>query len=151
MPYEFEIRELRSHPTAGVREKTTDVGMVFGRLLGEVFAQLRAESIAPVSPPYARFFSMTADELDMEVGIVVENPIKGNGRVVPGELPAGRAVVTWHTGPYDQLRAANEAVQAWIAEQHLTLAGPAWEVYHSDPSQVTDPSQLRTEIIYPVL
>jgi hypothetical protein len=32
-------------------------------------------------------------------------------------------VVTWHTGPYDQLRAANEPVQAWIVEQHLTLAG----------------------------
>jgi effector-binding domain-containing protein len=150
MPYEFEIKNLQSHPTATVREKTPDVGMVFGKLLGEVFAQLGAEGVAPVSPPYARFFSVGADGLDMEVGIGVEKPIAGNGRVVPGELPAGRAVVTWHTGPYDQLRAANEAVQAWIAEQHLTVAGPAWEVYHSDPSKVTDPAQLRTEIIYPV-
>lgn len=151
MPYEFEIKQLESHPTAGVREKTNDVGMVFGKLLGEVFAQLGAEGIAPASPPYARFFAMTASGLDLEVGVCVEKPVTGNGRVVPAELPGGRAVVTWHAGRYDQLRAAHEAVQAWIAEQHLTSAGPGWEVYHTDPSQVTDPAQLRTEIVYPVL
>jgi hypothetical protein len=39
------------------------------------------------------------------------------------------SAVTWHTGPYDQRRAASEAVQAWIVEQRLTLAGPAWDVY----------------------
>jgi effector-binding domain-containing protein len=151
MAYDFEIKELQAQPTAYIRERAPpDIGMVFGKLLGEVFGYLGGVGVQPAGPPYDRIHAMNADGFDLEVGIAVASPIDGNGRVLPGELPAGRAAVTWHTGRYDQLSAAHGAIQAWIAEQGLEPAGPGWEVYHTDPSQEPDPSKLRTEIVYPV-
>jgi effector-binding domain-containing protein len=151
MAYEFEIKDLQAQPTASIRERVPpDVGMAFGRLLGEVFAYLGAHSVQPATPPYDRIHAMDGQGFDLEVGIGVASPIEGDGHVVPGELPAGRAAVTWHTGRYDQLSAAHGAIQAWIAEQGLESAGPGWEVYHTDPNEERDPSKLRTEILYPV-
>ena len=151
MAYEFEIKELQAQPTAQIREQTTpDVGAIFARMMGEIFAYLNAHDVQPAGPPYDRIHAMEGQGFDLEVGIAVAAPIEGDGRVAPGVLPAGRAAVTWHTGPYDQLSAAHGAMQAWIAEQGLTSAGPGWEVYHTNPNEERDPSKLRTEIVYPI-
>jgi effector-binding domain-containing protein len=151
MAYAIEIKEQQAQPTAYIRERAPpDIGMVFGKLLGEVFGYLGAHGMQPAGPPYDRIHAMDADGFDLEVGIAVASPIEGNGRVLPGELPAGRAAVTWHTGPYDQLSAAHGAIQTWIAQQGLEPAGAGWEVYHTDPGQEPDPAKLRTEIIYPL-
>jgi AraC family transcriptional regulator len=55
-----------------------------------------------------------------------------------------------HSPYYDGLNEANAAVYAWIQEQGLVVAGPPWEVYVTDPGEVPDPQDWRTEIFWPV-
>jgi effector-binding domain-containing protein len=124
-------------------------------LVGEIlgWAAKHAKQAGPA------FFNYTAMEpgrpMEMEVGVPVAEPVKGNGRVVGGTLPGGRyATVTW-TGPYDKLRDAHMALHDWLAEQNvpkqstdneagLTLL----EIYVTDPEEVKDPNQWVTEIAF---
>ena len=105
------------------------------------------------------FFNYTAMEpgrpMEMEVGVPVVEPVKGDGRVVGGTLPGGRYVtVTW-TGPYDKLRDAHMALHDWLAKQGLDKQASAddrsmtlLEIYVTDPEEVKDPNQWVTEIAF---
>jgi effector-binding domain-containing protein len=150
MTYDVKLEDGTAQPTACARETVPDgdVGRVFPRLLGEVWAYLQSTGIEPAGPPYDR--STWQPGMRLEVGFPVAQPIDGDGRVVPGELPGGPRAVTVHTGPYDQLRGAFQAVTEWMQERGLKASGPGWEMYLTDPSQVTDPAQLQTLVAIPV-
>jgi effector-binding domain-containing protein len=66
--------------------------------------------------------------------------------VVPSQLPGGTVVSGIHIGPYEKLAETYAAMGDWAATQGLTLSGPMWEVYRSDPQQEPDASTWRTEI-----
>ena len=65
-------------------------------------------------------------------------------------LPAGRAVVVVHVGPYDTLEATYGRLLEWVAAQGMELATGMWEEYLSDPEQEPDPATWRTRIVAPV-
>lgn len=86
-----------------------------------------------------------------------ENPdVDGADKHVPDSevrietLPGGPAACTTHVGPYDSLPEAWAAVQKWIEEQWLTPAGAPWEDYVTDPADVPDPRDWKTDIFWPV-
>ncbi len=53
-------------------------------------------------------------------------------------------------GAYDKLNDAHAAVQVWIEEQKLRGAGAPWEVYVTDPADVPDPANWRTDLFWPL-
>jgi hypothetical protein len=79
-------------------------------VIGEIIhvAFLAGAGVQPVGPPYARALWQPGHEL--EVGIPVSAPFAGTERVICAEPPGGKFAVAWHTGPFDQLRGAHEAI-----------------------------------------
>ena len=152
MAYEIEIKEAQPQPVVSIRVTTSmaEISSVMGQLYGEVFGYLGSIGVAPAGAPFARYHSVTQDAVDMDVGVAVTQSVEGKGRIAACELAGGRLAVTWHVGPYDTIAGAYEALQAWMAEQGVQPAGPSWEVYWTDPQQVPDPSQWRTEVIWPI-
>jgi len=59
-------------------------------------------------------------------------------------------VSTIHTGAYDSLPEAHAALEGWLESRDLRAAGAVWEVYVTDPGQVPDPSEWKTEVICPL-
>ena len=152
MAYEIEIREAGPQPVLSIRVTTTlaEISSVLGGLYQEVFGYAGSIGVAPSGPPFARYHSVEAGEADLDAGVPVSQPVEGKGRVVAGELTGGRVAVTWHIGPYDTIAGAYDALQAWMKEQGVEPAGPSWEVYWTDPNEVQDPSQWKTEVIWPI-
>jgi effector-binding domain-containing protein len=150
MPYDVKLEDGTAQLTACAHETLPqgDLSAIFPRLIGEVFGYLERNGLHPSGPPYAR--STWLPGTDLEVGFPVAQPIDGDGRVVPGELPGGQRAVTLHIGPYSELRGAYEAVMVWVAGQGLEIAGGSWETYLSDPAVVTDPAQYQTIVAIPV-
>lgn len=141
------IEERPGRPTASIRAKVPAVrgGQIVGPLVSEILEYLKRARVERTGVPYVR--TSWAPGSDIEVGLAVADPVSGDGYVLPGYLPAGRWVVAWHKGPYDQLGPAIAEVRAWIAEKGLHADLP-WEFYHSDPSVVTDPAQFETELVF---
>jgi effector-binding domain-containing protein len=88
--------------------------------------------------------------VDIEGGMPVKTQLSGSGRIVAGELPGGKVATTIHTGPYEKLPEAHDALHAWIQEKDVTSAGPQWECYLTDPGKEPDPNKRQTELLWPI-
>jgi effector-binding domain-containing protein len=92
---------------------------------------------------------MDMQDLDIEIGMPVPEPLPGQGDIEAGEIPAGQLAACVHTGPYEDIAPAYEALSAWMAQEGYEPTGVAYEVYLNDPGD-TPPDELRTEVFYPL-
>jgi effector-binding domain-containing protein len=88
--------------------------------------------------------------VDVEAGFPVAVPVRSDGTVQAGALPAGRVVQADHLGSYDSLRETYEAIERWMGEHGLEPADEMWEVYLSGPETDSDPASWRTHVVWPV-
>ena len=148
----MELREIVPQKAMVMRAKVpaTDIAKALGTILPEIAGYLHDKGAAPLGPPFTRYIAMTDDEFELEGGIPVGGDLPGNGRVVPVELPGGRVVEAWHNGSYQSLGATYDEIERWIAAEGLTIAGPPWEVYVTDPGQTPNVADWRTQILWPV-
>lgn len=151
MAYDVELVDLPARPTLVVRTRAPieRLPQALGPAWGAVMACAGKAGALPVDAQFVAYHNMDMRDLDLEIGFVFERPLAGDGDVVAGEIPAGKAVQCIHVGPYDQLGATYRALEAWMAERGLQHAGPAFEYYLDDP-QDTAPAELRTLVVLPM-
>src|SRR5215467_7712798 len=74
------------------------------KLWPEVAEWLTARGLTPSGAPLIRWVVIDmANEMLIEVGLPVAEPVTGDERVVAGTLPAGPYAVTVHSGHYADL------------------------------------------------
>jgi effector-binding domain-containing protein len=161
MSNEPQPQERAAQDYAGIRMTVPMAGIsgAVDEAFPELFGWLAGRGIAPGGPPFIRYLviDMMA-ELQLELGVPVDAPVAGSGRVQPGTLPEGRYAVLRHTGPYDGLVASNAALQRWAREHGVefdtwdTAEGSAWgarvEHYLTDPSKEPDPAKWEVDVAY---
>ena len=147
-----DVVELELVRVAAVRSIVApeDVPDFMSDALGLVAIALREAGVEPTGPPFARYFTMGADGLDMAAGLPVAEPFAGAGVVRPAELPAGSAAVAAFVGPHDGLEAAWRSVRRRIGELGRTPGAEPWEVYFIGPGSEIDEAAWRTELIWPL-
>lgn len=127
-------------------------------LLAEVYQWLAARGIEPAGPALLRHNIISAAcDLEIAFGVVVAAPVQGDGRVMPGVMPAGDYGVVRYTGPYDNLFEINAVLVGWAKERGVVwdaVTGPDGdhfaarvEYYHSDPAQNADPDTWISEVM----
>jgi effector-binding domain-containing protein len=156
---EPEVVSREAQPYLGIRATVTmqTIGPEMPRLFDELHGWI--ERVEPAGPVFARYLVIDMErELVIEAGLPVAAPERGEGHVVPGELPAGRYLTALHTGPYERLEEATGRFLAWAQEHGHRFdvrpgaEGEEWgsrlEEYESDPSQEPDPEQWRTRLAF---
>ncbi len=148
----YEIIERAAQPVATIRFqcKSSEFSAKLASVFPEVLGYLTESSTKMAGVPFSYFHSVDGDTLDVEAGIPVASAIEGKGRVQASQLPAGRTLMTWHSGPYDGLKAAHAQLREYAAAQKLTPRGGLWEVYWTDPGMVPDPAKWKTQLFLPV-
>jgi AraC family transcriptional regulator len=126
-----------------------DIAKTLASLFGAVFGYAMKNGVELRSPPTTIYEAWGPGMVTIHAGMMVAsaNP---PAEIHKATLPACEAAVTIHTGPYDGLGDAHAAVEQWLAEQGLDKAGPPREVYLTDPGEVPDPKQWKTQIIWPI-
>ena len=74
----------------------------------------------------------------IEAGFPIASEVRPMGRVELAMLPGGPTLTVLHTGAYDQVAAAYQAAEAWLAEHDWEPTGAAWEAYLDGP-EVPEP------------
>ena len=128
----------------------SDMMKVFGPAVGELMAALSAQGLKPDGPVFAHHLRMSAESFDFELGVKVAAPVKANGRMKPGELPAAKVARTVYSGPYEGLPAAWGEFTKWIKANGHEQAEGLWEIYSTGPQSTPDPAGWRTELNCPL-
>ncbi len=137
MDYEVSLADVGSRPTAVVAATTTwpQFPRLWGQLLGEVWDCLRAGGIQRGCPNIMLYLDTVPN---VEVGVLLDQPCPLTGRVKSSALPAGTTAMAVHRGPFEDVKAAHDAVVTWCAAHQHQLNGTRWEIYgphHDDPAQ----------------
>jgi effector-binding domain-containing protein len=157
-----KIVDLAPRPTVAVRvEKSMaqlDLGELFGEHLPNIADRLADLGGTSAGAPYGRYHKFGPDRADVEIGIPVVSPVANlrplaecePGEIGSSELPGGPAAITVHRGSYETLSKTYEQLHDWIHGQGRDEGRGPWESYIDDPQEVEDPSQLRTEVAWPL-
>lgn len=143
------IREAQ--PVAVIRSTSpmSELGQRLGEIFPAVHAAITEQGRTATYPPFMRYFDMDMEKgtLDFEAGIGVDAPIADASPVQASTLPGGEVASVWHVGPYHELGASHERLEAGIAALGRQKGAGRWEVYWTDPGEEPDPAQWRTEVL----
>lgn len=152
MAFSCEILDQPSQPTLSARTTTSVQGLqqFLGEAYGAVMQYLAELGEQPVGAPFAAYYNMDMEKLEVEAGFPVSRAVPARGTVEPGEMPAGNYASCVYTGPYHEIGpGAYEALSRFVAESGYEATGVAYEVYLNDPSE-TPPEQLQTQVLFPL-
>jgi len=151
MSIQCETIDRPAQATLSIRSRANvaELPELMGQVFGAIKQYLREAGQFPIGAPYAAYFNMDMQDLDVESGFPVAAALPGKGDVQPGEIPAGRAASCVHVGPYDQFEQTYAALTAFVAGQGLEATGASYEFYTNNPTEVP-PEELRTQILFPL-
>lgn len=151
MDFQCEIREHAAQPTLSVRTRTLINGLP--ALLGESYAKIKdylAElGEAPAGAPFAAYYNMDLQDLDVEIGFPVTTFLEGKDDIQPSQVPGGKLGFALHTGRYGDIAPAYDTLTQFVKEQGYEPSGISFEFYLNDP-QETPQEKLQTQIVFPL-
>jgi effector-binding domain-containing protein len=149
MFYSCELKELPVQPTISVRKSipVQELKPFLDTSYGLVYQHLCAQGEPPAGPPYAAYYNMDMQNLDVEAGFPVSKSLTGEGEMKASEMLSGKFAACLHIGSYDELAPAYQALTQWTQENGYETTGVKYEVYLNDPA-LTPPEELRTQILF---
>jgi effector-binding domain-containing protein len=157
MMSEPSLQQRGAQPYAAIRIRIpqSQISSACPPLLGEVFAWLAVQGLAPAGPPFFRYARMEPDAETIDVGVPLARKVAvADDRVRTGLLPAGRYAVLTYTGPYTGVPQAAQRLMSWGSEQGLKWATSTEdqemlyiESYVTDPMREPDPQKWITELM----
>jgi len=158
MSFPCEITIQAEQPAVAVhfRAPVQELPQHFKRayaLIGEYLMEAGVDHEGPVyAAYYGTYQDMDMQNLDVEAGFALSEPLPGKAEVQPSKVAGGTFAVCHYTGPYDAMPPVYEALTRFVGDQGhmLNEAVPIYEWYFNGPEQVR-PKDLRTDIAMPVL
>ncbi len=89
-------------------------------------------------------------KLSAEIGWPVPGNVPGRDRIELVTLPATRALVMKHVGPFTALGNSYRLMSEVMEENGLTATGAPREIYMTDPEEVSDQNDYETLIVWPI-
>ena len=149
MSYQCEVKEQPAQKTLSIRTRAAvqDLPRLLEEGYGAIAQYLGELGEQPIGPPFAAYYNMDMDDLDVELGFPVARPLPGRAEIEAGEIPAGRVATCLFIGPYSELEPVYEALFKWIEENGYEGTGVSYELYLNDPREAA-PAQ--TQIAFPL-
>ncbi len=148
----IERRDIAPQHILFVRLKVArhELSSAIGEGLGQAFPYSQRVGVAIAGRPFTRYQSTGPGLYRIEVGMPVAAATSGESRVESGTLPGGPVAVGMHAGAYDTLAETYAALERWIEAKGYRTGGAPWESYITDPADLPDPADWRTEVYWPL-
>jgi effector-binding domain-containing protein len=154
MTYSVQVKKMQAQPLLSLRTRTSLASMdqTFGSAFSELFGYLGEMGVSPVGPPMTIYHDpeFKEDDIDLEICVPIEKKLAGRGNLNGWTSPEMTVAFTLYSGPYTGIGAAYQALSEWIQSHGHETAGPHREIYLVSPQQASDPSEYRTEVVWPI-
>lgn len=119
----------------------------YGVCFGKLSNRIRKENLTIANPPMVLFHSneFSPFGLDTEFAVPIEEYVTGTR-----DFKAGLCLKTVVKGSYSILPSVYAKQTKWAEQNGYECTGALFEVYVTDPSQVTAEEELITEVYYPI-
>jgi effector-binding domain-containing protein len=149
--FELSIQEVPEQAALLVTDQThvEEIGTVIPRRIDEVRVYIDELGLTASGPPVCVCpFPDDDGVVETEVGWPVQGDAPGRGSIEARTLPAVRALVLKHTGPYAELARSYRLMSEAMERHGLTPVGAPREVYVTDPA--VTPGDQETVIVWPI-
>ncbi len=145
----MEIKDVQKQNTLMVRLVTpiSKISDVMGEAYQEIGEFMAKKGIPFSGAPYARYYNMNMEALDVEMGFPIAIDVKGENRIKTGQIPAGKIATAIHCGPYSTLEETYTKLMGFVKEKGLEVEEWMYEYYLNSPMEVK-PEELQTQICY---
>jgi effector-binding domain-containing protein len=118
----------------------------------ELMGFIQANKLKEKGKPFARYISWdSVTQFSVfDMGVPVENPPAGKGRIKTETIPQQNVVVAYYFGPYDKTAPTYYILDKYIREAGKEQVGGPWEIYITDPMAEKDTMKWETDIMFPV-
>lgn len=149
-PCEIQVQESR--PTLSIRFKApvTELPQHFGRIYAAIVKYIEEQGAQIAGPAFAIYYNMDMQNLDVEAGFPLTNPVSGEGEIQSREISAGAYGICHYIGPYDQCESAYDQLKQFANKKGYQTGDVAYEWYLNGPDQVPL-EELKTDIALPLI
>ncbi|MEA5060560.1 MAG: GyrI-like domain-containing protein [Candidatus Pelethousia sp.] len=147
---DIAVLKLPAQSTLCVRKATRveALPMLIGQSYGKIAAYLQASGEAMADVPFVAYHNMDMRNLDVEIGFPVSIPLAGREDIIPGTIPAGKAVFCIYRGAYSEMLPVYTEMAQWIEDNGYAPTGISYEYYYNGPDWPQQ--ELLTKIVIPV-
>jgi effector-binding domain-containing protein len=147
-----QVKVVAQQTVASIREVIPTREHVLN-LIKEIHAFLPQWAIRPTGAAIAVFLDdeYREHDIDVEVGIPVDQPFAGTGRIVSRTLPEAKlALSVIHQGGFHSISLAYAALMAWLEIYSYAMVGAIREIFLSRPDVPGQAEQYIIEVQIPV-
>ena len=149
---EAALKKVEKQRVAFLRDTIasySDMHVIFDELCRYLIAEKAHWTGAPMAIYYDTEYR--EKDVDVEVAVPINGPLRETGRVKVRELPGiEQAVCMVHRGAYAEFHNTYQAAMSWFDANGYEIDGPNREVYLQGPDQSSDQSTWVTELQFPV-
>lgn len=151
--YRLDVQDIPEQIVGSIRGRVAEpveLDPWIAQAIEELFARFAQLGVRPMGRPFAMLPPPNgSEEVDVEVALPANRNVPERGRMVCRTIPACRALVTTHLGPYEELTATYRALALAMKDQGIEPSAEPREVYVTNPV-VTPPEKLVTEVMWPI-
>jgi effector-binding domain-containing protein len=156
MEITVEEKEFPGVGFIAIKHAITDknqLGALMGADMGALMNFMKTRELQMFGPPFTRYLVWGDGENDtlvFETAIPVNNEVEGQGDIYYATIEACKVASAIHKGAYDQIGMAYLAIENYLKEHEIAVAGAPWESYLTNPQEEPDTSKWMTEVFYPI-
>ncbi|NKC02188.1 MAG: helix-turn-helix domain-containing protein [Pseudomonadales bacterium] len=149
---EITRTDLEARPILYIQRRVphADLQQLFSECFPKLYGHCMQNGYEMAGNPIARYVDFTPGMVTVDCIIPLQKAAGGDGEIQMGELQSGPAAIATHSGPYDTLSETYGAIEKWIEENGYQRKGASWEWYVTDPGEVPDPKEWKTEVYFPI-
>ena len=124
-----------------------DIGPKLGKNYGLIGQFMGQNGLQMAGAPMA-WYHTDKEPYILEAGISVDKkPTVTHPAITVKEIGQAKAVVVHFWGPYELTTQGYDKVKEWLKKNNKKPLGSPYDVYLTDPTTVSDPYQVQTDII----
>lgn len=130
--------------------KPESIGPMMGMAYGKIGSFMGQNGMEMAGMPMSINLETNESTWSAITAMPVAAKATGNDEVISGATFGGKVVKAIHMGDYMEMSKTHKEVVEYLAYYGLEVSASNYEIYVTDPGQVTDTAQWQTDIYYPV-